>query len=219
MGIETAWNWNEVNSKFWDVPSEEVYYYLTRWKGLGYKSFLDIGCGIGRHSLFFAQSGFDVTAIDISSSGITALNKKAEEMNLKLESVVADSIDMPFSDKSFECILAFHSVYHTDAKGFERIINEIHRVMKVGGEFYITLISKAHPDFSNDNYVFIDSNTKMKPEEDGSVLPHYFVEYSEISALFDKFEILKVRHIQDFFDDKTGWHFFIHGRKVRDGQN
>ena len=45
-----AWNWDEVKEQIWNEPSEDVYYYLHRWQQTGFKKFLDLGCGKGRHS-------------------------------------------------------------------------------------------------------------------------------------------------------------------------
>lgn len=43
-----GWNWKMVEDDsncVWKIPSIESYYLLDRWKGLGFKSFLDLGCG------------------------------------------------------------------------------------------------------------------------------------------------------------------------------
>lgn len=212
--IEQGWNWNEVNSSFWQEPSEDMYYFLSRWKKLGFKRFLDIGCGIGRHSLFFAKEGFDVTAFDLSVSGLTILADEAFKKSLNMNIVKGHNKSLSFSDGSFDCVLAYHSIYHTDLVGMKSCIAEIKRVLVSEGEFYLSLISKNHIDFNNPEYPLIDSNSKMKAEEDGSILPHFFIDHSEIGELLNGFELIRIRHVEDLFDDKSTWHYFIHGKKI-----
>ena len=73
-----AWNWEEVKNLFWNELSEDVYYYVHRWKEQGFSKILDLGCGKGRHSIMFAQNGFDVSSLDLSESGIKNLHEIAD---------------------------------------------------------------------------------------------------------------------------------------------
>jgi len=43
---------------------------------------LDLACGAGRNSIFLAECGFDVDALDIAEVAINALNTQADEKNL-----------------------------------------------------------------------------------------------------------------------------------------
>ena len=51
---------------------------------------LDLACGTGRNSLFLAEKGYDVTAIDISPRAITLAEHRARERGLKINWIVAD---------------------------------------------------------------------------------------------------------------------------------
>lgn len=90
MAMAGSWNWDNVSTTFWAEPSEDVYYLLTRWKKAGLNSILDLGCGIGRHSLLFAENGFEVTALDSSESGLRRLEIAAAERGLAVETVHAE---------------------------------------------------------------------------------------------------------------------------------
>jgi len=64
-------DWKAVEDKSsWLDPCEESYYYAEKWKREGRKSILDLGCGLGRHSVLFAKYGFKVTAVDISEEAL-----------------------------------------------------------------------------------------------------------------------------------------------------
>lgn len=68
------WNWTEVKEHFWNFPLEDVYYYVNRWKSKGYNKFLDLGCGLGRHSILFAQNGFKTYSFDLSQYRLDEVN-------------------------------------------------------------------------------------------------------------------------------------------------
>jgi SAM-dependent methyltransferase len=67
MMVESkAWNWNVVTDSYWNEASEDIFYYLFRWKSSGFIDVLDLGCGLGRNSLVFSENGFNVDAFDLS---------------------------------------------------------------------------------------------------------------------------------------------------------
>ena len=78
-----GWNWNVVTDSYWLNPCEESYYYAVNWKKAGCKYVLDLGCGLGRHSILFAKSGYKVTACDISKDAIVHLKKWQKEKRVK----------------------------------------------------------------------------------------------------------------------------------------
>ena len=56
-----AWNWKDADKNRWMRPSEDAVYLAHKWKEEGVHSILDLGCGLGRHSLYFAKNGFSGT--------------------------------------------------------------------------------------------------------------------------------------------------------------
>jgi tellurite methyltransferase len=51
---------------------------------------LDIACGAGRHSLYLAQRGWGVTAVDASKVGIEITKERARALGVELDARVAD---------------------------------------------------------------------------------------------------------------------------------
>ena len=214
MTKNRAWDWEKVKDDFWHEPSEDIYYYVHKWKEKGFKNILDLGCGMGRHCILFAENGFNVTGFDLSEYGLDILNKNAEKKNLTINAIQGDVVNLPFDNNTFDAILAYHSVYHVDSKGMEKVIENIKRVLKPGGEIYITLISKNTWSYSanSPSVRVVDENVRLKEEQDGNFLPHFYVNYQDILTLFKNFDILRVRHIEDIFDGKSSWHYFLHMR-------
>ena len=51
---------------------------------------LDLGCGTGRHSLWLAEHGWDVTAVDFSRAGLSRLADVAADRGLRVRAELAD---------------------------------------------------------------------------------------------------------------------------------
>ena len=66
---------------------------------------LDVACGAGRNSIFLAQAGFQVDAIDVSSEGLNHACQKAENLGLKINWIEHD-LDQSFQfDTDYDLIL------------------------------------------------------------------------------------------------------------------
>ncbi len=51
---------------------------------------LDLACGAGRHALWLAEQGWQVTAVDGAEAAIALLRARASERRLSVQAVVAD---------------------------------------------------------------------------------------------------------------------------------
>ena len=141
-----GWNWKMVEDDsncVWKIPSIESYYLLDRWKGLGFKSFLDLGCGLGRHTVLFASNDFKTYGFDISEDGLKKAKEWLDSLDLKADLKKGDMIHLPYDDNSFDCILCRNVISHQDTEGVKQIIKELYRVLKDNGECYLTLGSKS----------------------------------------------------------------------------
>ena len=74
MMVESkGWQWEMVKedeNSIWKNPCIESYSLLNRWKMAGKMDFLDLGCGLGRHSMLFGRNGFHVRCFDISREAL-----------------------------------------------------------------------------------------------------------------------------------------------------
>ena len=71
------------------------------------RSALDIACGTGANSLWLAQAGWQVTAVDGASSAIAILNRDARSKGISLRSAIADleAGEFLIAPDSFDLIL------------------------------------------------------------------------------------------------------------------
>ena len=209
-----GWNWNLVREDencIWKNPSIESYYLLNRWKTQKKMNFLDLGCGLGRHSILFAKNGFSVYCFDISKEAIERTRRWAETEKLKLNYVVGDMLNLPYKNQSIEAILCRNVISHTDTEGIKKIIKELKRVLKIDGECYLTLGSKSTWGFNENNWPMIDENTKLKMEEGPEYkTPHFYADYDLIKELFNEFKIEFIKHIQGFYEKEAKTHSSYH---------
>lgn len=218
-----GWNWNIVegdNQKIWKNPSIESFYLLNRWKSQGKNIFLDLGCGLGRHSILFGKNGFNVYCFDISEEAIIKTKMWAEQENLKLNYNIGDMLELPYEDNSIESILCRNVISHTDTEGIKKIIKELKRVLKDDGECYLTLGSKETWGFKETNWPKIDENTKLRMEKGPEYkVPHFYADYNLIQELFKEFKIEFIYHIEDYYNNKdkiyTSFHYHLLIKKVK----
>jgi ubiquinone/menaquinone biosynthesis C-methylase UbiE len=213
MAESKAWQWNKVEDKIWLIPAPEAYYYSNIWLEKGFTTFLDLGCGLGRHAIFFAKKGFDVYAMDLSKDAIERLSKESDTNNLNIKSYIGDVKNLPYMDNQFDCLLSYHVIYHADTDDMNNIVNEIFRIIKPGGEFLITMASQSSNEFKSQNNIVVDKNTRMKSEGQEKNIPHYYANHKNIYKLFSAFNIIKLVHLEEINHDISKCHYFIHGSK------
>ncbi len=184
MAVSKAWNWGKERSPIWLEPCEESYYLAARWIGMGCETLLDLGCGLGRHAIHFARQGVPGVGVRPVGGGTAHLRDWAGREGLDIDVKTADMRRLPYPDGAFDCVFAFHVISHTDTAGLRAVLSEIGRVLKKGGEVFLTLCSKETWSFREAGYPRLDGNTVVKTgggPEDG--VPHVFVELDEIPEL------------------------------------
>src|ERR1700747_2597613 len=68
----------------WLVPHPAVAALVPVLKARGAQHVLDLGCGVGRHALFFAEHGFAVEATDGAAAGLDFACREAAARGLRL---------------------------------------------------------------------------------------------------------------------------------------
>ena len=91
-----------------DYPSEflkQRLLHLKRGKAL------DLACGAGRNSIFLAQNGFFVDAVDVSSVGLERARERAETLGVSINWLNQDLLDgWKLPSESYSLIIMFRFV-------------------------------------------------------------------------------------------------------------
>lgn len=116
-------------------------HYIDKYITPGSK-ILDIGAGAGEYSLYYAEKGFDVNALELSDANIAAFEGKIKkDYTLKLTQGNALDLGM-FQDQSFDCVLLMGPLYHLENTDDQlKALEEAKRVCKDSGVIITTFIS------------------------------------------------------------------------------
>ncbi len=106
---------------------------------------LELGCGVGNDSRYFAKNNHMVIATDFSDEVIMRNEKDNKGVaNLKFSILDTSSVPYSFENETFDTVYARLSLHYFDNKVTIKIFDEISRVLKPGGK--ICLMCKSTQD-------------------------------------------------------------------------
>ena len=116
---------------------------LLIWANVNQKNapqkIIDVGCGIGGSTLYLARK-FAAKATGITLSPVQASRAKerardAADLEDRVSFEVANALDMPFADNSFDLVWSLESGEHMPDK--EKFLQECYRVLQPGGKLIL----------------------------------------------------------------------------------
>ena len=104
---------------------------------------LDLGSGNGKNANYLADLGNEVVGIEISPKAISMAKEQALKLGVKVEYLEADMGEKyPFEDNYFDLVIDVMASNSLDEKGREVYLNEVKRVLKTGGHFFVRGLCK-----------------------------------------------------------------------------
>ncbi len=189
----------------WLKPESEVKEMAELLRNIGALTAIDVGCGIGRHSLFLASLGFSVFGIDARSAGVDFARSLAREQMRPVHFVTGLMTDLPCADESFDYLLAWNVIYHGSRDSVQKSLSEIHRVLRPGGIFQGTMLSKNNSLFGQGREV--EADTFVFDGEPDKSHPHFYCNQAELSVLFEPMELLRVNDREQELPGSYHLHF------------
>ena len=174
---------------------------LLEQNGLTGGRLLDVGCGNGRHLVYFSQCGYRVVGFDSSLSAIRLSQEWLVRENLLGDAFQADSRQVfPFLDDSFEVVISTQVIHHALLDTVLFTINEITRVVVPGGFILITVPVFEETGGPEEKFEEIEYHTFVPLSGTEMGLPHHLFTPDEFKVSFPAFEILSLgedgnRHI------------------------
>jgi 2-polyprenyl-3-methyl-5-hydroxy-6-metoxy-1,4-benzoquinol methylase len=188
----------------WIRPEPFVAETVPLLKKRGVRTVLDLGCGVGRHALLLAQEGFTVHAVDASPTAVDYVARQAGERRLDIRMNMSEMTDIPYENETFDYLLTWNVIYHGDLPVVLRSLSEILRVLKPGGVFQGTMLSKRNAEIATglriakDTYINTDRFEKRHP--------HFYCNAAELVALLAGFEPLTIMDCEHSREGSNHWH-------------
>ena len=171
-------SWNDLftDPRFhWTEPDPLVVETAARWKAEGRRLVYDLGCGAGRHMAYLLAEGFEVVGTDVAPNGLAACREALREAELPVRLVQADMATSPFADNTFDATLSTNVLNHNPRALLQQAVDDVWRVLKPGGEFFLTVLNTSDWRYGSGEEVEPDSFILADGPETG-ILHHFFSE-------------------------------------------
>ena len=199
-------NWQtEEGRAAWLEPSPAVTAAVQTLKKQGVKKALDLGCGVGRHALLLAKEGFEVWAADMSGSGLAFAKEQADARKIPLHIERCAMTSLPFAEASFDYVLAWNVIYHGMREVVDKTLFEIRRVLKRGGLFQCTMLSKRNRHFGAGREIAPGVWVRTGTQDTDHSHPHLFCDAAELVEIFQGFEVLSLEDKEQTKPDSYHW--------------
>jgi cyclopropane fatty-acyl-phospholipid synthase-like methyltransferase len=146
--------WDKVYSKdsafFGENPSDFAQKCYCDFKKYGVMRILELGCGQGRDTMFFASNGLDVHAVDSSKVAIENIFQKIGKRNISLHLRHFEVKQaLPFVSSYFDAIYShmFYNMRFTDEE-LRFLFTESSRVLKNNGLLYFSVRSDKDAQYN-----------------------------------------------------------------------
>jgi SAM-dependent methyltransferase len=127
---------NRYGGREWHVPT------VAGFQKYAGKDVLEIGCSIATDGLEFAKNGANYTGVDLTPASIEMARERFHLFGASGHFEVANAEErVPAPDESFDHVYSFGVIHHSPRP--ERIVGEIHRVLRQGGTFTVMLYNRS----------------------------------------------------------------------------
>jgi SAM-dependent methyltransferase len=127
---------NRYGRREWHVPI------VAQFRAFQGKDVLEIGCGVATDGLEFARSGANYVGVDLTPHAIELAKERFRLFEAPGRFEIANAEQgLPFPDGSFDHVYSFGVIHHSPAP--EKIVREIHRVLRKGGTFTVMLYNRS----------------------------------------------------------------------------
>jgi SAM-dependent methyltransferase len=236
QGWESIWADLDELPTFWRTPEPDVMAWVDALREAGGRRVLDLGCGVGRHTVALARLGFVVTATDVSPSGLATCAAHLAREGLGATLVRHEMETLPFPDRAFDGLIAFNVIHHTTTTGMRRILAGMRRVLhrpepaegRPGGQAYFTAVAREKSNIARyradvetgkcqeiEPFTFI----YLRDAFGDKYLPHHYCDERELRTLLTGFAVDDLRLVREEYtgDDGVAYvsvHYHVQARRL-----
>lgn len=199
--------WNAVTKERHEqkkTPQEEVAALHHLFRNKKVNKILDLGCGSGRHLVYFAKLGYDVCGLDMSPEAIKLSGKWLADEGLKADLHCKDMQRLPWPDNFFDAVVSVQVIEHHHLEHIQKIIREVNRVLHDAGYFF-AVVKKYPPqkDWKKGKFARLDRHLYAPTEGTEKGMVHYFFAEDELKDILAGFDIIEIK------EDKKGEHYCV----------
>ena len=132
------------NFRHWSIFRKELETLAQQWQT---GRLLNIGCAHGPDFLPFIQS-FELHGMDFSSEMLKFAQRYARKFHFAVNLSLADISHLPYPDQTFDraiSVATYHHIRYLEER--QKVFYELWRVLKPGGEAFITVWNHWQPRF------------------------------------------------------------------------
>lgn len=139
---EIAESWYRV--RHWPLLREELEELAERWQS---GRVLNVGCAHGADFLPFKHD-FQLWGMDFSQGMLRQALRYSAKHERYVNLLAADASSLPFRDNTFDTAISVATYHHISGeKEREAALGELRRVLKPGGEAFLTVWNHGQPRF------------------------------------------------------------------------
>jgi tRNA (uracil-5-)-methyltransferase TRM9 len=131
------------NFRHWSIFRDELKSLARRWQG---GRLLNIGCAHGPDFLPFIGS-FELHGVDFSVEMLRFAGEYSDKFSFRANLVLADVTRLPYADSTFDLAISVATYHHLRREEQTAALGELRRVLKPGGEAFITVWNRWQPRF------------------------------------------------------------------------
>jgi len=100
---------------------------------------LELGCGAGNLTLWFASMGYEAYGVDITPTAIDWAKEKNAAAPAKVDFRVEDVAELPsFADGFFDLVIDGHCLHWIAGEDRAKVFATVRRVLRIGGFFLVS---------------------------------------------------------------------------------
>lgn len=124
---QILWDQFYKTKKILKYPDENLIRIIETLKLPKESSFLDYGCGTGRHIKYFLDKGFfNLYGVDISQEAIEI----CQQLYPNVSFYTFTNLPLPFSNHFFDVVICWGVLHYIERKTRMALLEEFHRVLK-----------------------------------------------------------------------------------------
>ncbi len=140
--LKEAYSRMDVTSHPWTKGTDNEVSFLKQYCNKG--SLLDLGCGVGRHSIKLAEAGYEVCGVDFSEKHISFAKEEAEKLQLAGNcKFVCDDVRYYREDEKYDNVICMYDVIGSfpEDQDNESIIKTAYNQLKDNGIFIFSVMN------------------------------------------------------------------------------